>query len=210
MKAVSVVATVLVLASGLAIDPGVSAAGPGGCCCRAAGDDECCGPGYRGGRGRGPRAGQGPPWAHHEAIHALLDNHEAIERSVRVLDDGVVTVTTSDDPAITEKIRLHVRQMEQRMKSGHGLRWWDPVFAELFRNHDKVRMEIEEVPGGVRVRETSDDPDVVLLIHQHALRGVSEFVEDGHARARQETPLPEDYTPDEDAARPCGRRGRGF
>ena len=151
-------------------------------------------------------AGQGSRGAHQDSIHALLDNHEAIERSVKVLDDGVETVTTSEDPEVSETIRLHVRQMEQRMKSGHGMRRWDPLFVELFRNHDKVRMEIEDIPGGVRVREMSDDPDVALLIRQHALRGVSEFVEQGHSRAHRETPLPEEYA---GAPKPNPRGGRG-
>lgn len=180
MKAFGVAATILVLACGVFVTE--------------AGDDCCwhqCGGGY--GWGRGPRPGQGPQGAHHDSIHALLDHHDAIERSVKVLDDGVETVTTSADPEVTQKIRLHVRQMEQRMKSGRWLRRWDPLFVELFRNHDKVRMEIEDVPGGVRVLETSDDPQVALLIRQHALRGVNEFVEQGYDRAYRPTPLPESY-----------------
>ena len=83
--------------------------------------------------------------------------------------------------------------MQERMESGHGMRWWDPLFAELFRHHDKIRMEIEDIEGGVRVRETSDDPEVAKLIRQHAIHGVSEFVEKGYERARQSSPLPEGY-----------------
>jgi hypothetical protein len=144
--------------------------------------------GARQGRGGG---GAGAP--HHDNIHALLDEHEAIERWVEEIDGGVETLTTSDDPEVTDRIREHVRQMKQRVEAGHGMRYWDPLFVELFRNHDKIRMEIEDVPGGVRVREISDDPQVVLLIRQHAIRGVDEFVAEGHARARRETPLPEGY-----------------
>ena len=47
--------------------------------------------------------------------------------------------------------------------------------------------------GGVDVIETSDDPQVVLLIRQHAHRAVSEFVTGGMQRAMQQTPLPSDY-----------------
>jgi len=155
----------------------------------------CCGKG----RGDGQRAGvnnqgrRGAGMSDHENIHALLDRHEVIERSVEEIDGGVVTVTTSDDPEVVRTLREHVREMQQRMESGHGMRWWDPVFAELFRNHDKVLMEIEDVPGGVRVRETSDDPDIAMLIRQHAIRGINEFVAEGPTRARQATPLPDGY-----------------
>jgi len=90
-------------------------------------------------------------------------------------------------------IRKHVRDMKQRVEAGHGMRWWDPTFVELFKHHDKIEMQIEDIEGGAMVRETSSDADVTLLIRQHAIRGVSEFVADGHARARQETPLPDGY-----------------
>jgi quercetin dioxygenase-like cupin family protein len=40
------------------------------------------------------------------------------------------------------------------------------------------------------VVETSDDPEVVALIRQHAHRAVSEFVERGMDRAHEPTPLP--------------------
>lgn len=69
----------------------------------------------------------------------------------------------------------------------------DPLFREIFRHHEKIELEIEEVPGGVRVAETSEDAEVVLLIRQHALRAVSEFVEGGMRRAMQPTPLPDEY-----------------
>ncbi|MBW3563670.1 MAG: hypothetical protein KY459_02990 [Acidobacteria bacterium] len=128
-----------------------------------------------------------------QSIHTLLVNHESIEREVTDVPDGVVTVTRSDDPEITAAIRRHVHQMKERVEEGQPIRMMDPVFRELFENHGKLRMEIEEIPGGVRVRETSDDPQIVLLIRQHAHRAVSEFVDEGMSRAMRSTPLPEGY-----------------
>lgn len=151
--------------------------------------EDCCGM-HRGQQARRGNAGQA---SHHDNIHALLDNHQAISRSVKEIEGGVETITTSCDPKVTETIRLHVRQMQQRVESGHGMRHWDPLFVELFRHHNQIRMVIEDVDGGVLVRETSDDPDVVALIRQHAVRGVSEFADQGFARAHQATPLPEGY-----------------
>lgn len=128
-----------------------------------------------------------------QPIHTLLVNHERIEREVTDIPGGVVTVTRSDDPEITAAIRRHVHQMKERVEEGQPIRMMDPVFREIFENHGKLRMEIEEIPGGVRVRETSDDPQVVLLIRQHAHRAVSEFVDEGMSRAMRPTPLPEGY-----------------
>jgi hypothetical protein len=126
-------------------------------------------------------------------IHTLLGNHDKITRTVREIPGGVETTTTSPDAATARDIRTHVRQMKQRMEAGRPIRMWDPLFVELFRHHDKVKMEVADVPGGVRVTETSDDPQVTLLIRQHATRGVDEFVARGWDRAHQPTTLPAGY-----------------
>jgi hypothetical protein len=129
-----------------------------------------------------------------QAIHGLLLNHRKIQREVEDTPGGVQTVTRSEDPEVTELIRTHVRQMKQRLETGQAIRMMDPVFREIFKNHEKIRMHIEDIPGGVRVTEQSDDPQVVLLIRQHACRAVSEFVTGGMQRAMQPTPLPEGYS----------------
>jgi hypothetical protein len=126
-------------------------------------------------------------------IHALLRNHEKVRREVANIPGGVRTVTTSSDPAIAESIRTHAHQMKNRIEEGRSIRHMDPLFREIFEHHEKIEMQIEEVPDGIRVTETSDDPQVTLLIRQHARRAVSEFVEKGMQRAMQPTPLPEAY-----------------
>ncbi|MFA9480255.1 hypothetical protein ACERK3_18435 [Phycisphaerales bacterium AB-hyl4] len=83
--------------------------------------------------------------------------------------------------------------MKDRLASGQPMRRGDPLFRELFEHHARVNMQIEDVPGGVRVRQTSDAPQIVLLIRQHAHAAVSEFVEIGPDRERRPTPLPESY-----------------
>ena len=126
-------------------------------------------------------------------IHDLLVAHERIERRVEEIPEGIRAVTWSDDEEVATLIRTHVRQMKARVEDGDPIRQMDPVFQEIFEHHEAIEMEIEEVPGGVRVTETSDDPQVVLLIRQHARRAVSEFVADGMERAMQPTPLPSRY-----------------
>lgn len=126
-------------------------------------------------------------------IHGLLSDHRKIERRVEDIPGGVQTVTVSSDSRTADLIRQHVQQMQRRIEAGQPIRMMDPLFAEIFRHHRSIRMEIEEIDGGVRVTETSDDPAVTSLIRQHARRAVSEFVEDGMRRAMQPTPLPEGY-----------------
>ncbi len=126
-------------------------------------------------------------------IRDLLANHERIERRVEEVPSGIRAVTWSDDHEVATLIRTHVRQMKARVEDGQPIRQMDPVFREIFEHHEAIEMEIEEVPGGVRVTETSDDPQVVLLIRQHAAWAVSEFVADGMERAMEPTPLPPGY-----------------
>lgn len=126
-------------------------------------------------------------------IQDLLTQHEKIERNVEEIPDGIRSVTTSSDPEITKLIRTHVREMKSRLQDGHPIRTLDPLFREIFRHHDKIQLEIEDVPGGVRVTETSSDPQLLLLIRQQAKRAESEFVSSGMKRASQRTPIPEAY-----------------
>jgi hypothetical protein len=128
-------------------------------------------------------------------IHALMADHAAIERRVVDVPGGVETWTESADPAVAARIRTHVREMAARLDDGRPMRRWDPLFAELFAHADAVTLEIEDTPRGVRVVETSRDPQVALLIRQHARRGVSEFVERGMDRMHEPTPLPDGYEP---------------
>lgn len=128
------------------------------------------------------------------SIRTLLASHEKVERRVEDIPKGVRTVTTSDDPEIAALIRRHVRQMAARYDRDRPIRMMDPVFRELFRNRDRASLEYEDIPGGIRVTHTSDNPDIVLLIRQHAHRFVSEAAEEGMSRAMRPTPLPDGYS----------------
>lgn len=126
-------------------------------------------------------------------IHKMLMQHEKITRKVQDIENGVKTWTTSEDPEIAAAIQKHVRQMKDRMESGEPIRQMDPVFREIFEHAEKIDMHVKDVDNGVIVEETSEDPQLVKLIRQHAHRAVSEFVQQGMSRAMQPTPLPEGY-----------------
>lgn len=128
-------------------------------------------------------------------IRQLLASHEQVERNVENVPGGVRTVTVSDNPEVMELIRLHVRQMKERYSRDQPIRMMDPIFRELFRHRDRATLEIEDVPGGVRVLHTSQDPEVASLIRQHAHEFVSEAAEQGMQRSMRSTPLPEGYRP---------------
>jgi hypothetical protein len=100
----------------------------------------------------------------------------------------VETLTESDDPAIAQKIQAHVVSMKSRIEKGQGLRYWDETFAEIFKNYDKIKMVVEKTPKGVKVTETSDQPEVAKLIQAHA-EVVSKFVARGFDEAHENHPV---------------------
>ncbi len=126
-------------------------------------------------------------------IHQLLQEHAQIERDVDDIPGGIRSRTISDNPEIADLITTHVQQMKRRVEDGRPIRVGDPVFREIFEHHRKIEMELRPLGNGALVVETSRDPQVELLIRQHAHRAVSEFVRAGMSRAMRPTPLPEPY-----------------
>lgn len=150
------------------------------------------------GMGRGMMGMGGPREDMREAmpvIHDLLAQHDKVKRKVENIPQGIVTETTSVDLEVAAQIRKHVGQMKKRLEQGQPMRMWDPLFQEIFRNAGKIQMKIEEIPGGVRVTETSADPRVQLLIRQHA-QAVVQFVEKGMPAAHEAHSLPKGYLPE--------------
>jgi hypothetical protein len=153
-------------------------------------------PSHRGGhrgRGHGGDPARADRHRHDQSVfHTLLARHAEIRRKVTQTAQGIDTLTTSDSPEVVALLHDHAHEMHRRMTEGFGLRHWDPAFAEIFAQKDKVRMQVEILPDGVRVVESSDDPNVVLLIQAHGAQ-VSRFVAGGAKVAAQESPLPDAY-----------------
>lgn len=125
-----------------------------------------------------------------QTIHALFGEHEKITRSIRKIDKGIETVTEADDPKVQAMIKEHVAAMYKRLENKQPIRAWDPLFAELFKQADKIKLEMVTTPKGIKAIETSDDPWVVKLLQAHA-ESVSEFVKEGLPSMHKEHPLPD-------------------
>ncbi|MDX2131283.1 MAG: hypothetical protein SFY69_04445 [Planctomycetota bacterium] len=132
----------------------------------------------------------------------LLSDHAKIRRVLRHSQNGetgvVETLTESDDPEVAARIIDHAKAMQARMKVGANVRIWDPVFRELFQNHARVTLVVTPTESGVKIVESSDDPETIALMRSHAI-GVSAFVRHGHAIGSEPTarlqvgaPLPPD------------------
>ncbi len=122
-------------------------------------------------------------------FHFLLDNRRQITRKVTKLPNGVETLTESAVPAIAQKIQAHVASMYKRLEHGRPIHARDPLFAEIFRNKDKIKMKLEKTKAGVKVAETSDDAYVVRLIQAHA-EVVNQFLKNGRLEMRKNHAVP--------------------
>jgi len=173
----------LILAGAVVLAPGLGTAKPGG----RGGGGPGCGMGMGMGRG-GPRGG-GPGDADHMGFHYLLAHREQIRRTVTQRPDGVATVTESDDPAVADGIRTHVRAMKARLEDGRPIHARDPLFAAVFQHAHAITMRIEDTARGVRVTETSTDPWVADLIKAHA-EVVNRFLANGMAEMHRDHAVP--------------------
>lgn len=141
-------------------------------------------------RGRGRMGSQG---GEHQRdmvlIHFLIDNRDAITRTVTELTDGVETVTESSNPELSIKIREHVAAMTRRLEAGSPIHMRDPLFREIFAHARDMTVHQEPTGRGIRVVETSADPYVARLIKAHA-DVVTRFIQNGHAEMMRDHPLP--------------------
>ncbi|MDZ4783425.1 MAG: methyltransferase domain-containing protein [Planctomycetia bacterium] len=137
--------------------------------------------------GRGPGAAMR---ADQQVFHYLLEHHGDIRRTVKQLDNGVETLTESDNPEVAAKIQEHVASMHRRVKDGRGLRYWDDLFSAIFKDYEHIQMTVQNTDHGVQVTEMSEDTRVVRLIQAHA-EVVSRFVAHGFDEAHKNHPVPQ-------------------
>jgi hypothetical protein len=125
-----------------------------------------------------------------QTIHVLFDQHKSITRTVKNIENGVETITESNDPKVQALIKEHTWAMKARLKNHRPIRQWDPLFAALFEHADKIKLEVTNTAKGVKVTETSADAYVVKLIQSHAA-SISEHVKEGPPSMPKRHELPD-------------------
>ncbi|MGE3276875.1 MAG: hypothetical protein AB7O67_17320 [Vicinamibacterales bacterium] len=141
------------------------------------------------GRGMGGMMMDESHMADMQVFHYLLDHRAEIRRSVTRLDNGIDTLTESDVPDVAAKIKAHVGAMYTRMKDGRPIHQRDPLFREVFRVADRITVTMTPTEKGIRVVETSDDPEVVKVLYAHA-DTVDAFIANGRSEMMKDHPLP--------------------
>lgn len=124
-----------------------------------------------------------------EVFHFLVDHGKDIRRTIKVLPNGVETVTESDDPAIVDKLRVHVVSMSARVAEKRPIHQRDPLFAEVFKHAGDIAISHESTAKGIKVVETSGDPYVARLIQAHA-EVVTLFIKNGRSEMMKNHEVP--------------------
>jgi YHS domain-containing protein len=115
-----------------------------------------------------------------QTIHRIFAETGKIKRTVKQTPNGVETLTESSDPKVAAMLQEHAQAMHSRLNKRQPIRAWDPLFAEIFKHADKIKLEVTNTKRGVRITETSGDPYTVKILHAHA-NAVSGFIKDGMA-----------------------------
>lgn len=135
---------------------------------------------YRYGRG-----GSDPEHQRHQAdIQALFAGHSRLRRMTERLPNGIRACTASDDPTLALILRRHAADMKARFAKGRAIRSWDPLFAALFEQREKIRVALFEREDGICAELTCDDPTLVPLILAHDAT-LHRFIQEGSARAEE-------------------------
>lgn len=121
---------------------------------------------------------QGMPAETRDNIHALLNNHSSITRSVTLTDDGYVSKTESSDTAVTRILREHVAQMQERLESGLMVRRWDPAFAEYVKHYSDIEHTMTPTESGLTMTVRGKTPEAIQVARNHA-EAVTDFVTSG-------------------------------
>ena len=149
------------------------------------------GPGRGPGRGGpGNRGGAGKDDLDHQTIQTLIQNRNQIRRKVENLPSGVRTVTETDNDQLRPVLIAHVKAMYERLEEGRPIHMRDPLFRELFAHAKEINLVAKPTDKGLMVVETSDNPQVVKMIQEHA-KVVSLFLKNGPAEVRKNHAVPQ-------------------
>ena len=103
-------------------------------------------------------------------LKEIFRSHKGINRVVSNLPNGIVTMTEAEDETLREAIISHVSMMVTRLQEGKNpeIIIQSPTLDALFEVYGEIDTELELTDTGVKVIQTSDNPDVAELLQTHA------------------------------------------
>lgn len=113
-------------------------------------------------------------------LAVMFRRFQTMSREVENLPNGIRTVTRSNDPEVMDALVSHVVGMIDRVgqKDDPKIFIQSPTLDIFFARGDRILSEIDVTDEGVIVTQTSDDPELVAAMHEHAAE-VTAMVEQG-------------------------------
>lgn len=104
------------------------------------------------------------------ALRDLFQTHYDLKRTVENLPDGIRTVTTTDNETLRASLIHHVATMITRVEESDDpqIPIQSPTLDLLFEKPELITTNIEVTDTGVIVTQTSDDPEMVAALQEHA------------------------------------------
>lgn len=146
--------------------------GPGGM-----GHDEATMPGLRGENATPEESSE---------LAIMFRGFQSITRSVENLPNGIRTVTSSSDPEVMAALTSHVAGMIGRVEAKDDPKIFiqSPTLDIFFERADALSTTIDVTDAGIVVEQTSEDPELVAALHQHAAE-VSAMADRGMAAVHE-------------------------
>ena len=103
-------------------------------------------------------------------LKEIFRSHKGIRRDVSNISNGIITTTEAEDETLREAIISHVSMMVTRLQEGKNpeVIIQSATLDALFEVYDEIDTEIELTEMGVKVIQTSANPQVVNLLQTHA------------------------------------------
>lgn len=115
-----------------------------------------------------------------QTIHQLFAYHDQIHRTVEEIPGGIRAVTESDNPEVAALIQSHVSQMYDRIAARQSIPMMgmSSTLPTMAQSEDQYERQLRMTSKGIEVTETSDNPEMVAVIREHA-QEVTQFAEQG-------------------------------
>jgi hypothetical protein len=100
----------------------------------------------------------------------MFRNFKTLTREVENLPNGIRTVTGSSDPQVMQALVSHVVGMIDRVGrlDDPKIMIQSPTLDIFFVRGDGINSDVEVTEDGIVVVQTSDDPELVAAMHEHA------------------------------------------
>lgn len=109
----------------------------------------------------------------------LFERHAEITRATDYLPNGIIDTTVSSNPATARLIQAHVIEMYNHLAANQPFPYaMSNSVPAMFANSTKYQRSYKLLPTGIQVTETSDDAEMIQVIHAHA-RELDRFAKEG-------------------------------